>query len=106
MRIIDGNIFEAMRLVLPEHRELMEQSKRELQKRKQPLLSEDELSEMECILRDSLEHGCKIRVTLFDPLENRVQEGVPITANDNLRLQTADGIYEIPLKKVVKIDAI
>ncbi|GAX89878.1 YolD-like family protein [Effusibacillus lacus] len=106
MRIIDGNIFEAMRLVLPEHRELMERSKQESKKRKQPILSEDEWSQMGYILGESMQHKHKIRITLFDPHEDVVWEGTPLIKDGKLHLQTYDGIRQVPLKRVVKIEGI
>jgi hypothetical protein len=106
MKITDGNIFEAMRLVLPEHRELMRQSEQERTKRKQPILSEDEWTEMGYILGEALQYQYKIRVTIFDPTQNVVREGVPVIKNGELRLQTDEGIYRVPMKKVVKIETI
>jgi hypothetical protein len=106
MKITDGNIFEAMRLMLPEHRELMRQSEQERTKQEQPILSEDEWTEMGYILGEALQYKSKIRVTLFDPSQNVVWEGVPVIKNGELRLQTDEGICRVPMKKVMKIEII
>jgi hypothetical protein len=104
MKITDGNIFEAMRLVLPEHRELMRQSEQERTKRKQPILSEDEWSEMGYILEEALQYKYKIRVTIFDPSQHVVREGMPIIRNGDLCLQTDEGVHQVPVNQVVKIE--
>jgi hypothetical protein len=106
MRIVDGNIFEAMRLVLPEHRELMKRFKQQSNQRKLPLLSDDARDEMEYVLAEALRQGRTIRVTLFDPDEDVVWEGIPVLKDRQLHLQTADGIRRVPVQKVVKIEAI
>ncbi|WP_018130369.1 YolD-like family protein [Effusibacillus pohliae] len=106
MRIVDGNIFEAMRLVLPEHRELMKRFKQESNKRTPPILPEDAWNELEYVLVEALRQGRTIRVTLFDPDEDVVWEGIPMLKDRQLHLRTADGIRRVPVQKVVKIEAI
>lgn len=104
MRITEGNIFEAMRLVLPEHRELMKRSGREESKRKQPVLSEDQQAEMEYILGEALRRKRKIRVTIFGAFQDMTREGVPFIKNGGLRLRADTGIVPIPVEKVTKIE--
>ncbi|TDY37157.1 YolD-like protein, partial [Alicyclobacillus sacchari] len=57
MNIRDGNIFEAMRLVLPEHRALMAQIQRERTRRKRPALTEERLEEMQYTLSEAIREG-------------------------------------------------
>lgn len=106
MRITDGNLFEAMRLVLPEHRDLMRQMEREGRKRKQPILSEDEWGEIEYGLKQALHQKSKIRIRLFDPYEDEIWEGVPIIKGNRVFLNMKNGMYEVPLQRVVKIEVI
>jgi hypothetical protein len=104
MRIADGNIFEAMRLVLPEHRELMEERRTLAQKRKQPMLSEDEWARMEYVVTECLEEASALKVTLFQPWRDIVLEGTPILVQDRLCLQTDQGVRELPIGKIVAIE--
>ncbi|CAB3390890.1 YolD-like family protein [Kyrpidia spormannii] len=47
MRITEGNLFSAMRLVLPEHRDMAERMEREANRRWEPKLTEDQLAELQ-----------------------------------------------------------
>ncbi|MFD2171110.1 YolD-like family protein [Tumebacillus lipolyticus] len=105
MRIVDGNIFEAMRLVLPEHREVMKREAVAARRRKMPVVSEDAWSEMEYVLQEALEYQLPVAVSLFHPLEDRVLIGVPSTRNGGLFLQTAEGVDRIEMSKVLNIIA-
>lgn len=91
MRITDGNIFEGMRLVLPEHREVMQEMRSERKCRRPPELSEDELSEMQYVLAGAIEGRKVVRLTLFDPIQDEVLEGVPELKGGRLWLRQADG---------------
>ncbi|MFC4768760.1 YolD-like family protein [Effusibacillus consociatus] len=71
MRITDGNIFEAMRLVLPEHRERMETMKRELQRQEKPVLSEDKLAEMSVLLSEAIQDDRLTILTVYHPYGNQ-----------------------------------
>ncbi|BCJ86741.1 YolD-like family protein [Effusibacillus dendaii] len=104
MRIVDGNIFEAMRLMLPEDRELMERSRRESTRRRLPIISQDAWNEMAYILDEALHQKQPIRITLFEPHEDVIWEGIPVVKNGHLKLQTADGIRQIPLEKVIRME--
>lgn len=104
MRIKDGNLFEGMRIVLPEHRELMEKMEKEQSKRKPPVLSEDNLREMHYILSEAIESGAPIRITLFHSEKDVVIAGVPVLSNGGICLQTEAGIRQVPLKQAVKIE--
>lgn len=107
MRITEGNLFAAMRLTLPEHREMAERMERESRRRRVPELTEDELSEMEYVLSEALEAGSKVRITLYGPDENEVWEGVPVFRSGKLYLQTADGGKRaVALGRVVRIERV
>ncbi|MDB5085101.1 MAG: YolD [Bacilli bacterium] len=103
MRIIDGNIFEAMRLVLPEHRELMDRMKRESGKKEQPLLAQDELEEMQYLLSEALEGQVPLRATLFHPYGHQIVTGIPFVSAGQLFLQTADGKRSIPFDQLIRL---
>lgn len=103
MRIVDGNIFEAMRLVLPEHREAMKRAATEEKKRSQPVVDEHAWSEMEYVLQEAMEQRLPVTVTLFHPLENQVLIGELVMRSGSLWLRTEAGTLPIDMRMVVRI---
>lgn len=73
MRITDGNLFEAMRLVLPEHRSRMAEGERRDGQPAAP--SADARECMEEMLAMALSHGLSVRLTLGGGREPEVLEG-------------------------------
>ncbi|WP_206832762.1 YolD-like family protein [Alicyclobacillus fructus] len=104
MNIRDGNIFEAMRLVLPEHRELMAQIQRERAKRKRPVLTEERLEEMQYALSEAVREGRAVRVTVFTPERDVVLVGHVTVRGRELRVSTAGGERAVRLDDVTAIE--
>jgi hypothetical protein len=106
MRITDGNIFEGMRLVLPEHREAMEEMQAERKRRRPPELSEDELSEMQYALTEAIKQRRVVRLTLFDPVQDEVLEGVLEWRGGRLSVQTVDGRrVSLDVQRLIRVDS-
>ncbi|WP_206832706.1 YolD-like family protein [Alicyclobacillus fructus] len=106
MNIRDGNIFEAMRMVLPEHRELMAQIQRERAKRKRPVLTEERLEEMQYALSEAVREGRAVRVTVFTPERDVVLVGHVTVRGRELRVRTAGGEQLVRLNDVIQIEEI
>ncbi|MBX6395989.1 MAG: YolD-like family protein [Alicyclobacillaceae bacterium] len=104
MRITDGNLFSAMRLALPEHRDMAEQMERESRRRRAPALTEDQLAEMEYVLAEAMETGSRVRITLFGLNEDEVWEGIPVLRNGRLYLEDDSGKRAVPVERVVGVD--
>lgn len=104
MKITDGNLFAAMRLVLPEHRALMKQREKEAAKQNFPALAEDEREEMEYILEEALIRGEKVQVTLFAPYGNLILEGIPRMKRDQLYIQTEEGLHKVDTARVIRLE--
>ncbi|WP_206832728.1 YolD-like family protein [Alicyclobacillus fructus] len=102
MNIRDGNIFEAMRMVLPEHRELMTQIQRMRAKRKRPVLTEERLEEMQYVLRE----GRTVRVTVFTPERDVVLVGRVSVRGRELRVCTAAGVHIVDVRDVVEVEMV
>ena len=64
----NGNIFEAMRLVLTEHRASIEQyeSGLEANQRKQSVISQDRYAKFSLIIAEAVMNETRIRITLFN----------------------------------------
>ncbi|GMA59439.1 hypothetical protein GCM10025858_39430 [Alicyclobacillus sacchari] len=104
MNIRDGNIFEAMRLVLPEHRALMAQIQRERTRRKRPALTEERLEEMQYTLSEAIREGCAVRVTVFTPERDVVLMGYVSVCGRELRVQTCNGVRIVDVRDVVGVE--
>jgi hypothetical protein len=65
MRIIDGNIFEGMRIILPEHREAMRRLKTEAKIQPRPVIDEQKFEEMSRVLADAIQDQCPITVIVY-----------------------------------------
>lgn len=105
MNINEGNIFEAMRLVLPEHRGIMKEWQRQRGARKPPVLSEDEVEQMRYILSEAIEECSRIRVTLFRTHGDTVLEGVPIFEGQ-LRIATGLGVQSVDVERMIKVEIV
>ena len=99
--ILDGNIFEAMRMILPEHRILMDQLDHFAVPRKQPELTEDAWDEMRYTISEAIEQRQRARITLFGQREDTVIEGIPVIANGRLMLETKEGMRMLNAEKVI-----
>ncbi|SFU94748.1 YolD-like family protein [Alicyclobacillus macrosporangiidus] len=89
--IRDGNIFEAMRILLPEHRATTQRYREWRSRRRPPELSADELSEMQYKLSEAIELRRPVRLVLFHPDEDVVIMGVPELKGGRLWLWRDDG---------------
>lgn len=105
MRITEGNLFEGMRFILPEHRHLMEERQAEEKRRKPPELSEDALAEMQYVLQEAIKQQQTVRLLLFAPGEDERCEGIPQWQDGQLWMQTADGQRLcLPLQRVLRVE--
>ncbi|SIT13206.1 YolD-like family protein [Alicyclobacillus vulcanalis] len=106
MNIKDGNIFESMRLVLPEHRALMAQIQRERMKRKRPVLTEERLEEMQYTLSEAIRDGRAVRVTVFTPERDVVLVGSVSVRGRELRVRTVNGVRAVDVRDVVGVEVV
>lgn len=108
MGLLDENIFESLRLVLPEHRMMMKKIESEQVRQTRTALSEDQHEEMQYIIGEAIENRLQVRMTLFGIYENKIIIGHPYIGNGRLKMRSEDGIETIPLDKLVsaKLDSI
>ena len=104
MNLSEGNIFEAMRLVLPEHRELMSDIEKMHQRTKRPTLAEDVMIEFEYLWKEAWHHQLPLSIVLFDPMRERVVSGIPLTSQNPLRLRTEHGCIMIQQEDILRIN--
>lgn len=103
MNLTAGNIFEAMRLVLPEHRGLMGDLARLGRIRQRPELMEDGAAEFEYLWREAWHGQFALAITLFGPEQEQVICGIPLTCQKPLRLQTDQGCIMVQQVDIIQI---
>lgn len=106
MRISEGNIFEAMRLVLPEHRAKMNDFEREMHQAVRPMLAADKQNDMHYVLEAAIANGRKVQVTLYGPDENCILTGVPSTKGGKLFLTNRDGVHPLSPNRLIDVEEI
>jgi YolD-like protein len=104
LKINEGNIFEAMRLVLPEHRAVMNWVTKEMAKRERPILEEDEYNQMQYVLGEALAAHQRVRIQLFHPYEDVYLCGIPACKGNTLYLYTEGGQVVLPMHQIMSIE--
>ena len=86
MRIIDGNIFEGMRMIIPEHREAMVEQGRQQKRVERPILDQDKLEEMSRLLAEAILNPFAIKVSLYKPFGIETIHITPIKIDQHTRM--------------------
>lgn len=104
MRIEEGNIFEVTRLVLPEHRAVMGFMSKQKSKRARPILTEDQLDEMQYTVSEALDRGRRVRISLYHPYDDIALEGILSVSGTTILIHTADGIIQATIGNIIRVD--
>jgi len=105
MGVLDGNIFEGMRIILPEHKDKMSKIEHE-SKKKKPSLTEDEMAEMQYTLSEALQQELAVRILIHGPDGSKIIEGIPFMKGTKLLIETETGNKELTVKHIVKVDLV
>ncbi|WP_337032515.1 YolD-like family protein [Paenibacillus illinoisensis] len=84
-KLIDNGLFESSRLIFPEHKEACLTQQEQLMVREKPILDKHELERIHRTLIDSYNRRLRIRVMVFDPIEDEVYVGIVSTVNTYLK---------------------
>lgn len=68
-------VWESSRMMLPEHKEKLKQHQKELEKRKKPLIDEQQLDIFSQILSDAMVNGINVKIEVFGPYTDRYVSG-------------------------------
>jgi len=103
-----GNkLWEGHRMFLPEHREIYQEVIRKQNRRKKPLLSQDQLATMQYLLEEALHTQKTVSVTIFQP-ENLIYYQGIITKLDfyhkTFVMVTNNEQKKIPIEIVIEIE--
>ncbi|MGG4132147.1 YolD-like family protein [Paenibacillus illinoisensis] len=83
-KLLDNGLFESSRLILPEHKVAWLTRQEQILEKKITVLDDQELEQIHRTLIDSYNRRLRIRITVFDQIEDKVYEGVVSTINTYL----------------------
>lgn len=69
-------IWESSRMMLPEHKELLQQHQKQLVKKTKPILDQQEIEQLEKKIQEAIHMQSPVHITLFHPYETVILEGV------------------------------
>ncbi|MCY0894630.1 MAG: hypothetical protein OWR52_14190 [Acidibacillus sp.] len=98
-KLLDGNVFASMRIILPEHREKM----RDMRNRRLPsidadLIDDEKYMEMQEIVEMALNNAASIEVKVRKGKNHDIiYQGIPKIKGERLYI----GSYEVPMRDVI-----
>lgn len=101
-------LWESSRMMLPEHKELLQQHQQHIIKKSKPILDEQEIEQLESNIQMALSLQSLVQVTLFHPYEavivtGTIQKVDPYTKQ--IKLITSKGSVEwVPLDNIIHLD--
>lgn len=106
-RLKDNGLYESSRMIMPEHREAWMTQQEQLLEKEKPILDEQELQLIYGLLNDSFHQHIRVRVTVFNPVEDEVYEGIVSVVNTflkEIKLVFADGDWKyIKLANIMSV---
>lgn len=104
MKVGSGdNIYEGMRMIMPEHRDMMNRIAHDEKRRVRPILADDAIEEMGMILSEAVAEGKRIRVSVFDEWEDQVYEGVPVMRGQVMYVEDGEERHRVKMADVVGV---
>jgi hypothetical protein len=101
-------MWESSRMMLPEHREAIIKSNKEVLLNVKPILHEEELEIITRAIMESLQTHCEITLVLFEPYVNREVVGIVVRVEQyskRLRIELNEDDYEwVQLDDIVKVN--
>lgn len=106
LKLTGNGLFESSRMMLPEHKEAYNMYRRGLARKERPELDEQEIERMSFLLNEALHEASLVRITLFDPYQQREQIGKVVQLDSNLcrvKLAMDDECYWLSWTEIVGI---
>ncbi|WNQ13683.1 YolD-like family protein [Paenibacillus aurantius] len=106
-RKLEGNgIWEASRMMLPEHREQIIRHRGDLPKKAKPALDEQRIQELSDLLAEAVNRGKAVQLTLYDPispsiLHGRIERVDPLLGR--VRVTAGEEEWRVPLRDILDI---
>ncbi|UOF89559.1 YolD-like family protein [Fodinisporobacter ferrooxydans] len=85
MRVIEGNIFAGMRMIIPEHREAMQKLEQKEKRLVKPTIDEQKLEEVSRVLAEAMQEQRKVTVQVFKPFGVEEVQMVPTKVDSYMR---------------------
>ncbi|WJH37093.1 YolD-like family protein [Paenibacillus sp. CC-CFT747] len=105
-KLVGNGIWEASRMMLPEHRERIITYRRDVNIKEKPILDEQRIIELVRVISEAIFTDTKVSVTVFDEYENTVLIGCIDkidTHNKHIKLIHNDDFTWINLQNIIDI---
>ncbi|MBM7540655.1 YolD-like family protein [Amphibacillus cookii] len=99
-------VWEASRMILPEHKELIRKHYEELNDVIKPILSEDKLEELERTVIEAIEFKSVVEITYYKNKRVLKYQGIIIRQLDlrRLEVEVADGLEFLKIDNIIDIE--
>ncbi|WP_017471968.1 YolD-like family protein [Amphibacillus jilinensis] len=99
-------VWEASRMILPEHKELIRKHYQELNDEIKPILSEDKLEELERAIIEAIERKSVVEITYYKNKRMIKYQGKIIRPLDlrRLEIEVADGLEFLKFDDIIDIE--
>jgi hypothetical protein len=106
MPITEGNLFAKMRLTLPEHRAMVDEVRRLMNRNPVPRAAEDVHEQWEHVLRDAALRQLPVRITLIENGRETHEEGIPVIRGGELRLRGRGAWRRVNVHHITRVEAL
>ena len=106
MKINEGNVFEALRILLPEHRAATVKYRQERERPKPPTWDEQHLEELDAMLQEAVVTKNPVHIWITTNGEEHSVQGVIVTTDpDTLTVITTESRrYQLNLREITWIE--
>ncbi|MFC4387188.1 YolD-like family protein [Gracilibacillus marinus] len=99
-------LWESSRMMLPEHKEVLVKHQQQLNKKKKPIVDEQQLEEFSLVIQEALEYDFPVAVRLFHPYREDMKIGkikkIDMFTHE-LQLICQEGIIRINVQDIVHL---
>lgn len=103
-KLVGNGMFEASRLILPEHREAILAQEREQKRRGKPFIDEQQMEEIERAIIESYNRRCIVEMVVFNPFYDEDVKGIVVslnTATYEVKLKLGEGYRHIKIAEII-----
>ena len=105
--LLDGNLYEKMRIILPQHRSLMERYEYELNtsKRRCPIISEHQYAEFSKMIAEAVLNQQRVKIALYGKEKNECVVGIPVISG-SFEILNDEGRRAIQADRVIDVSIV
>lgn len=103
-KLRDNGLWQASRMMLPEHKSAVRGHRVQLRERERPILDEQRVEELAVALSEALRSGAVVAVTAWGPLEDETTIGVVEQMDGKrIKVRSKDEVVWIPIEDIIDV---